>query len=724
MMIKVNGEFLDFNDFVEVDKNIKLFDEIEETSGDFSYAFSVPSTSKNRRLLGVLSPDSSNKPVYDYLEADILGDDGTVLYKGSIVTERQTRTEIQCSFYSGNNNWFTMLTGPLQDDYLDGYSRDLTKLNIQNSWNSTEGIIYTLMDSGIMSRRPVAFLKAEDFIGCIFVKTVFYSIFSIAGIKLKGELFSDPIFNSLITCNNQENEAQIRQRSAYALKTVLEVRIPPNLSMAPTFEDKTTYPYFNGGNMFDDGSKTIYRADVKMLVRVEIVLYVDPGTGFNYYRLVNSSPGAVDVLFRFQDDGSGILAGSVDILLGPSDEIYVSTGPFITEVRPGSTFKVTPLFIWYTPGRALVPNWTKREFVNEVLKLFNTVTHYDPTSKELTINLVDKIKQKEVTDFSDFVESIEFDYTTLGQSFAKQNFFIYQEGPDGTEFTGYNSNEFVKYGSGHIDLDNDNIQDSVTLVESKFSTPLTYIHKSMQASLERVDLIEEVLDSQLEFTAVTAAIVTGYAVMAVPPDSEIEQQDRYQVGDIIRITQSTGQNYLGDWEVYARSDGFVEFFKMPFEFTATGKMERVRPVYSSSENSFLFINAGQRNVSDISPLDKFYFEQSDATSVGFSFFNLLSNGTTINEIFKQSLKFAPAASPLDYQTTMVENYFRTLELIMNDPVTGITTAYIPKKFFLDFGYLTPVVIKYDLSTSLWFIYKISGYKGSEYSCEVELIKLS
>jgi hypothetical protein len=725
MMIRVNDDILEFNDSIEVDKNIKLFDDIEEATGDFSYAFTIPSTAKNRRLLGLTSPDAVNKSVYQYLEADILGDDGIALYKGSIVTERQSRYGIECSFFSGNHNWFAMIDGPLQDYYLDGYDRDLTKLNIQNTWNANEGLIYTLMDAGILSRRPVPFLKPSDFVGGIFVKTVFSKIFSIAGIKLKGELFSDPIFNSLITYNNQENESQIRQRSVYALKTTTETRpVPPPITVIDVnFEDTTTYPYFNGGNFILDGSgRTVYRADVKMLVRVEVTLYVEPGTGFNYFNLVSTAPGSSNVIFRFQEDGSGILTGSVDIVMEPSEEIYIQTGVFINEVRPGSTLKVTPLFIWYTPGRALVPNWTKREFVNEMLKIFNTVTSYDPVSKELTINLVDKLKHKTPSDISEFVDEIEFDYTTLGQSFGKSNYFTYQEGPDGENFTGYKSNEFVKYGSGAVDLDNDNLQDAVTLVESKFSSPLTYVHKSMLTSLERVDLISESIDSPLEFTAVTAG--TSYARMTVALDADIEQQDRYQVGDIIRVTQSTGQNYLGDWEVSARGDGYVEFFMMPFEFTATGEMERVRPAYSASDDSFIFINAGIRNVSDISPLDKFYFERVAATQVGFSFFNLLSNGTSINDIFKQSLKFGPAESPLDYQTNMVDNYFGTLELIMNDPVTGIMTAHIPKKFFIGFSYLTPVVVKYDMSSSLWFISKISGYKGSEYECEVELIKLS
>lgn len=40
MMIKVNDRYLEFAGEVEVDKQIKLFETIDEANGDFSYSFS------------------------------------------------------------------------------------------------------------------------------------------------------------------------------------------------------------------------------------------------------------------------------------------------------------------------------------------------------------------------------------------------------------------------------------------------------------------------------------------------------------------------------------------------------------------------------------------------------------------------------------------------------------------------------------------------------------
>lgn len=46
MMIRVAGEFLDFNEEIEIERQIKLFEDIDSTNGDFSYTFELPKTLK------------------------------------------------------------------------------------------------------------------------------------------------------------------------------------------------------------------------------------------------------------------------------------------------------------------------------------------------------------------------------------------------------------------------------------------------------------------------------------------------------------------------------------------------------------------------------------------------------------------------------------------------------------------------------------------------------
>lgn len=728
MIIKVGNEFLDFDDFVDVEKNIKLFEDMDEINGDFAYAFSVPLTSKNIKALGFPLPDVNPKRIYTELSSEILGDDGNTLYRGNIVVERIIGRNIECSFYSGNHNWFALLEGELQGDYLDDYDDALTNGGIQSSWTNTDGIVYPLMDAGLLVHRKVPFLKPEDFVGCIFAKTVFRLLFNPLGIKLKGELFQDPIFNALLVCANKNNERFINEYSAYAASTFTQSTNPPTTtSISVEFDDMTNYPYFSSGAMYVDNGRTEYEAFYKSLVRVEITLKIQEPGDFQWFNLFKEPSGGSIHIFRSNEGTTGSISGSVDVVLEAGERIYVRTGLFINDVYPGSTFKVTPLYIWATPGRSLVPAWTKREFVNEILKPFNTIISYDPNLKELTIDLFQKVKYKQTEDISEFITDMQFDYTELGQAFAKINFFKYQESED-SEFMGYNATEFIKYGSGSIALENFNLQDTVDLVESSFAAPVTYVHKAFDCSLERVDLIEEDISGVINFTSVIISISSGLTRFIIPPNSEIEEQERFIVGDLVRISESQGVDLLGDWEVYAVGDGYVEFFQLPWDsgtpITTSGKLERIRPAYSSNDNAYIFIHAGLLTVPQISEAEQFYLDQEPLTQIGFSFFNLLSNNTQVNDIFNQSLKFGPSDNPLDYQTDMITNYWQNSRLVMSDPVKAIATANLSKKFFLTFDFLRPVIVKYNMSTSLWFISRISGYKGSEYDCEVELIKLS
>jgi hypothetical protein len=72
MMLKANGEFLDFNEEVEVEKQIKLFEDISTTDGDFSYSFELPKTLNNIRILGNPYPDNISKQVYQRIPALLL----------------------------------------------------------------------------------------------------------------------------------------------------------------------------------------------------------------------------------------------------------------------------------------------------------------------------------------------------------------------------------------------------------------------------------------------------------------------------------------------------------------------------------------------------------------------------------------------------------------------------------------------------------------------------
>src|SRR3990170_6705370 len=201
MMIKVSNEFLEFDELIEMEKQIKLFEDISTTDGDFSYSFEVQKTLVNTRLLGNPMPDNINKPVYQQIPAKGLSESGAELYDGYIRVERVTHV-YHCSFFAGNNNWFARITGLLSDLDLSAYDIEQTRANIVDSWSNTEGIVFPLVDNGALLTRSYPQVKIEDLVGGFYVKTIFHKIFTEAGIKIQGELLEDWMYNNIVCLRN------------------------------------------------------------------------------------------------------------------------------------------------------------------------------------------------------------------------------------------------------------------------------------------------------------------------------------------------------------------------------------------------------------------------------------------------------------------------------------------------------------------------------------------
>src|SRR3972149_36289 len=211
MMIKVSNEFLDFNEQIEVEKQIKLFEDISTTDGDFSYAFDLPKTLNNTRLLQNPFPDNINKLVYQQIPAKVLSDSGAELYDGYLRIERVTDV-YSCSFFAGNNNWFAMIGGLLTRSYPQ--------------------------------------IKVEDLVGAFYVKTIFNQIFVEAGIKIQGELLNDWMYQNTVCLKNSKSEEEINARSSFIEKTSAQT-----ITTTPTeiiWDNDSVFPYFDGDeNLFN-----------------------------------------------------------------------------------------------------------------------------------------------------------------------------------------------------------------------------------------------------------------------------------------------------------------------------------------------------------------------------------------------------------------------------------------------------------------------------------------
>jgi hypothetical protein len=713
MMLKANGEFLDFNEEVEVEKQIKLFEDISTTDGDFSYSFELPKTLNNIRILGNPYPDNISKQVYQRIPALLLSDGGAETFKGYIRVERLTNV-IECSFFAGNNNWFEMLSDSLRSLDWSEYNMEINESTVSNAIFNTEGVVFPFIDNGQLKNRGNALAKLEDLVAGIYVKTVFNKVFSHHGIKIQGELLDDVHFQNSITLCNPKNESLINSKAANIGKTVTQTITLSGVSQLITWNDDSTPPFSNGGN-FDLGTES-YTADTRMIMKIDI---------FISGQQVISEP----VRFATEVRVNGVVVEEF-WTQNPTTELFSAAGTFTLDLNIGdvvdftikggiiefddldilrATVKFTPVFVYYVNGNSVVPDWTQQQYVSNVIKLFNVLASYDAANKTLTLNLFDKIKSKTPIDISEHISGVEIDYSEFISSYAKSNLLGYQQTEDKDIIT-----DFFVYEKGEIVVNNEFLEDQKDVLESEFAQPIGYINNAFAMSMEKTDFIELEDEITVDVTGVTDA--SGRARFAV-------EEDEFALSDLVRVEDSTNPSYNGDYMVSSMAAGWIELSEVMYATDARAKISKMNFLYSSSDNVYILRHVPLYTVNKFSGLNSIKVENSAYETLALGFFNLLYTGRQVNTDFKYSLSFSGQSNPLHYQHTLIDQYFGLFTRVLNDPVKLFCTATLPYYLFSQIDFLSPVVIRTEESQNTYYINRITGYKESYLECTIELIKL-
>lgn len=730
MIIKVGDEYLDFGNDIEVERQAKLFEEIATVDGDYSFQFDIPATSNNVRLLGYPMPDNSSKRTYEKVDCTLLSDNLLPLYEGFIRIEGVKGDTIQCSFFSGNNNWFGLLSGLISDIDFSDLDTAVDFTTVLSYRSATEGIVFPVIDAGGLVTRGYNQMIIEDFVAGIYVKTIFKRIFSSHSIKIQGELINDVAFNSIITIKNGKSKDQINASSCFVEKSNTTL-MPAELTRYKILWDNdSVYPYFDGEANSFDLPNSRWVAPYRMKIEIEVGLtysqisgfanriyvyingvftFVDIGLGFGLGGLYNTSNNST--VYAFLKREFVVEAGDILEIYGEWQESGTAPPPQSNAVS--GSWKITPLFIYQTFGSSVIPNWTQQKFVSNILRIFNVVTSYDQFSKTLTFNLFDKIKGKEAINLSTYISETEVDYKDFISNYGKENVLSYSE-VDFPDLRDYNVQNFFKYGQGVIEADNEFLETSKDIIESDFSNPLGYINGIFDMSIELINLVSITEDNNTDATSITDN--AGIARFNIP-------NDYFLVGDVIRISESRLLAYRGDWVVSARGAGYVEFHGVNFVGDSNAKMDKLSFSYDASDDVYLLWNIPSYALSKVSSKAQIYWDTTSITTISTAYFNLLNTGRQVNQDYKQSLSFGEIADDKFYQQTMIDTYWKLFSLVINDPVKLLCRANLPYNIFLSIDFLQPIEIKTLETTNLYYLNKISGYKGREYASELQLIKL-
>jgi hypothetical protein len=714
MNLKVNDTYLQFDDDIEVERQVKLFESASETPGDFSWDFSLPPTTHNLAILQLYSINQAGKIIYSKIPASI-DNNGLPVYRGFLKVERKNRREISCSFFSGNSSWMELLNFNLRAFDFSTFDKDFTKTEIVNRESATEGLTFPVIDTGAMTTRRYVNWHLDDFNAWIYVHSVIRYLFNRNGLKLEGDILQDWRYLHLISSNNTGGvpQEEINDRKTYVGKSSGQSITVAAGIVVVTFPDTTgdRYP----GSLWNTGTHR-FTADYEMEVDITYDLTVTTSNILSFRLYKNGTFN--DVVIATEDTGS-ITIKNKRLYAGDYIDFRVSAQGGTGTVDTAQV-TITPKRIYRVYSRMLLPDMPAKDFVAQVFNLFNPVIDFNALTQTVTVNLFKNVIRKEEIDISEFVdpESIEEDFAELVQSYGRLNSFKYSEA-DSEAAEEYNDNNEVPYGAGQLDSENDFTEVVATLYDTDFVAAVETNENPFKTYLPRFDWrnIEETAEKQDGVTVTLDGTLPRFTVTAIA---------RYFVGDIVRISNSTEEAYNGD-HIISSTPTTQSFIVAGLSYTANATCDVViiKVVIDKKEEQALLLCLPNYALNDFTNNTiMFYADNSSvsgASSPSTGYFYKPLQALDVDDI-KQSLSFGAVNIKNAHQTTMLSDYWRDFDNIIKDPVKVIADANFPVSVF-ETLFTAPLRLQTDKFNSQFFMRRVRGYKKSNLPCEIELIKL-
>lgn len=722
MIIKVGDEYLDYDGDVEMERQVMSIENFENV-GDFSYDFTVQPTSHNKKSLGIKTIDEKNKTIFRSPElAQLQTNEGVTLHYGYIIVT--DTISINCSFISGNTNFFDSISGQINKIDLTEHDVLLGEDTILDSWESTSGVVFPIVDRGGLSARKDQFLKLRvrrgrvdlnDFQPFIYIKDVVKKALTLSGLKIDGDLIDDKTYNDLITTNNNRGfyEDRFKENKVYVGKTSTQTITDAGFTKI-TFEDLTSVQFFNSTESPFDLSNERWTVAFDSLVNIIIGVNVSDKT-----KLIN---------FEFRRNGTGIV-NSFQKGLYVEFEIY--DGLNYEHATPGDYYEIWAKVDASTPGsvditsgtftgeiistamifaNALLPDQETKEFIRDIFKMFNVVCSFDNFTKTIHTRFFKNIKLQEEQDLSEyFSREVSEEGFSLVSSYNKENLIEYSQ-DDTPEIVKYNKENIVPYGDGVLEIDNDFLENNGSLYQLNFTAPFSQFYPYYGLQLLKLNFLEYVIPEGNEITVTSVSDSGGLA-------------------DFNGSQTLTNNLYISD------ADGFIAGVQMEeVESTAQIIALNMPEITLPIEIRFSFDDGSGGVGTEGFPIRAYDFtvpayngdwENADfvstpRTTASVAYFAKYLDGTPL-DIAKQGLSFGEIGGK-DSQT-LIQTFYSEFTDVLNDPVKPVLEMYIPAHVYHNLDLLRPIRIKTEKFNSLFFCQKISGYKNSYTPCLFEIVKL-
>lgn len=718
-MIKFNGEYLDFNDTITVERQIKNIKTLK-SAGDFSYSFTMPDTANNRRILNIKHGNSTSRTIYQENDTVIESFDGTV-YRGSLRVEGIKKEGIAASFFSGNTNWFSLLTGNINQIDMSANKQPVANTDpsqvIVDSWSATEWITYPIINKGLLDNWSTGYLRTEEFMPFVYIKNIFIEIFRHNGLKVDGEIFKDALFNNLIAGSNSTDSQieYIKAREVFAGKNSNQ---PIGTSPVTVTFPIETFPYYDGSKNNFDGTK--YTADVDMWGTINLLLNIDTNVTYTLKLKINGvivdtkEGTSTQIVYDYIVNND--FPSNPVITLSENDyaEIDLTISSGTANITDG-WFKFKLLRLLDTYPQFLLAQTSQADFVSSIFTMFNVISTYDTYTKTVTCDLFRNILNKEEQDLSEYLQEYEHDFITALEDYGKKNVFSYQQG-DQEEIESFNNLSPVPYGSGVIEPDNvflkDNVEHDVIFTNSFYS--YSNILKAYLMNLGLVDISDN--DEPIAISSAALGTATR-ANFTTAVDHGFEQLD------YVWITDTSTGDYVGIGRIAGvGSTTTFEIQRLFFTTTVTGNVKKIGVREAVNENVYLAVNIPNYPISSFSNSSTIRYGNADRSSMAYAFFIKTLTGLDIDNQIESPAFSDPNLNGYN-NITLIDKNYQVNKRIVDNPDTVIGRFIMPKNVFDNLDQKRPIRLKTNEFNALFFAEKITGFVDSNTPFTIDLVKI-
>lgn len=714
-MLKVGSQYIEEQIYPVIEKRWKLFEDIAEANGDIVYDFAIIRSSTNDNILKISSfVDRTDKNIYN-LPATIETEAGEQILVGFVNVIDWDGNVINATFISGNSTWIGDISGTVSELDLWSYGEPASSTS-----DNTEGVIYVPVNKGTLGMKIWPQFHGADSMPTAYIKTIFNKIFSDIGIKLTGDLLRDWNYQHLTVGTNSTGGSSVALINRESKAGMSSSQATSAIPVVVEFNDVTNFPNFDGIEGNFNVSTFRYVADRPMGVDIELELELSSSDLWILEVRRNGSADLtksetsdlINVVFsKYQPTSSPYMT-----LNSPGDYIDITLSTNSPGTITGGYIHVIPKKFVLQYPQFLFGDMSKRQFVSNIFKIFNVVPVYDNITGVLECKLFKNIKASDPVDLSQELSMIKkIDTTTIIENYGATTFLKYKQ-DENEEVDLYNSRVQKKYGDGEINISNSLIG-SESEIEVDFTSSISQYAEPFGAYFPKIDLYSMAEGTEIQYTSVSDD-GSGFAQFNTSGDHG------FDTGDFVRIKTSSTGSYLGIGVVRSVPSSTAFTLQITgYVGTSGGVAVSVDTSETEQETLFAFLVMASGPISTFTNTPTYYAGVTPITSLAYGWFMKPSTGLPIDD-YKHQLGFEPPNPKAFKGLFLKDQYYREVELMLNDPVMVVGEFYLSNVVYNRLNSGVPVRIKTKEINSLFYINRITGFANSYTPCEIELIKLS